>query len=115
MACQLCYMHTGNDPDPAADGDSAAVPPQRPQQLNHAQLAGFGGVPQLLHCMHVRPTVSAQNAALSVLLEVACVRACRLDASLDQYLSGSEAPRYVTCASPCGHVRWCHGRISALP
>lgn len=99
MACQLCYMHTDADPAPAvqADGD-LAEPPRRPCQLNRTQLEGFGGVPQLLHCMHARPTRGAQRAALSVLLEVACARACRLDPSLEQYLGSSDAKR---CACAC--------------
>lgn len=94
MACQLCYVHTDGDAAPAAEADAhPAEPPRRPCQLNRVQLTGFGGVPQLLHCMHAHPTRGAQRAALSVLLEVACARACRLDPSLEQYLGGSEAKR----------------------
>eukprot|EP00892_Ulva_mutabilis_P009493 jgi/Ulvmu1/6916/UM031_0123.1 len=91
MACQLCGMHTENDPLPAAaDGDDG---PRRPPPLNLGQLSAFGGVPQLLHCMHARPTRRAQRAALSVLLDVACIRACRLNPTLESYLSSSEARR----------------------
>lgn len=92
MACQLCYVHTENDPEPttSSGGDG---PPLRANTLNLGQLSAFGGVPQLLLRMHARPTRRAQHATLSVLMDVACMRACRLDPTLESYLSSSEARR----------------------